>query len=389
MTAASPVPAADLASIVAVGDMMFDTRLRPPRVFFHKPEIATCKPDFESLFAVPFVNGEESRRWLARRGISTFGIDLTSHAYQSKPLDVPEAEPGYPFRAVLPELRAADLVFGNLECPLSTRGRPMSNDQCYCASPDFGAALADASFRVVSFANNHCMDYGDAAFLDTLDVLEENGIAVVGAGRTLRAARRPAIFDLRGVRVAFLGYTMVGPERAFAVDGECGAVPLNPLLVAQDITSIRLDVDLVILSVHWGGEMVARPQTRLVDFAHELIDAGADAILGHHPHVPGSVEIYRGRPIVYSLGNFCFGHDHGYWADNMIVKLTVDASGVHSLELTPIGGGDGGRYQPYVLRNGASGDFRRHLALLSEPFGARVEAGGEGRCVIDVTRARS
>ena len=369
-------------SIIAVGDMMFDARLRPPRIFFHKPEVATCVPEFSSYFYVPYVNSDESRQWVARRGLSTHGIDMTSHACQSTPLNLAEADVGDPFRGVASELLDADLVFGNLECPLSNRGRPMSNDKCYCASPVFASAMAAASFRVVSFANNHCMDYGDLAFLDTLDALQQNGIAVVGAGTSLRHARRPAVFDLHGVRIAFLGYTMVGPERAFAVDGESGAVPLNPLFAAQDIASIRLDVDVVVLSVHWGDEMMARPSPRLVEFAHQLIDVGADVILGHHAHVPGSIEIYRGRPILYSLGNFCFGHDHGYWADNMMAKLIVDAEGTRSVELIPIGGSDRGRYQPFVLGNGSAGPFRDQLARISEPFGTRIDVRDDGRCVV-------
>jgi poly-gamma-glutamate capsule biosynthesis protein CapA/YwtB (metallophosphatase superfamily) len=369
-------------SIVAVGDMMFDTRLRAPRLFFHKPEMTTCVPEFSPLFAMPFVNSEESRRWLARRGVSTTGIELTSHAAQSTPLDVSDSDAGHPFQAVSDHLRRADLVFGNLECPLSARGRPMSNDKCYCASPEFGAALAEASFRVVSFANNHCMDYGETAFLDTLDLLRDNGIAVVGAGSSLQRARQAAVFDVDGLRIAFLGYSMVGPDRAFAVDGESGAVPLNPLVAGQDIERIRLDVDLLILSIHWGDEIVARPSPRLVDIAHELIAAGADVILGHHPHVPGSVEIYRGKPILYSLGNFCFGHDHHYWSDNMMARLTADAEGLRALELIPIAGGDGGRYRPRLLSNGAAAAFCDQLGQLSAPFRTRIDVSADGLGVV-------
>jgi poly-gamma-glutamate capsule biosynthesis protein CapA/YwtB (metallophosphatase superfamily) len=373
------------ASILAVGDMMFDTRLRGPRVFYHKPEIATCVPDLESLFSVPYVNCAESRQWLVRRGFSTHGIDLTAHASQSTPLAALDAAADYPFRAIAGELRSADIVFGNLECPLSSRGRPMANDQCYCAPPEFAASLAAAPFHVVSFANNHCMDYGDAAFLDTLDVLGRHGVAVIGAGPSLSQARKPALFDVGGVRIAFLGYTMVGAERTFAIDGECGAVPLNTFVAAQDITAVRLDVDIVVLSVHWGAEMVAAPSPRLVEFAHQLVDAGADVIIGHHPHVPGSIEVYRGRPILYSLGNFCFGHDHGYWGDNMMVRLIVEAGGVRSIEVIPLAGGPAARYQPAVLTNGSLARFRDQIGVLSALFGTPLEWRSDGRGSVRVS----
>lgn len=366
-------------SLLAVGDMMFDTRLHQPRVFFLTPEIATCAPGTSSAFSVPFVNSEESRRWLTRRGHATFGIELTSHAAESVGLTDVDPDPAYPFRAIRNELQNADIVFGNLECPLADRGRPLTNDQCYRASPVFAESLAAASFGVVSFANDHCMDYGEVAFLDTLDALHRNGIATVGAGASLDAARRPAVIEQNGVRVAFLGYTMVGPDLGFAVGGECGAAPLNTLVVAQDIRRIRLDVDHVVLSVHWGTAGCGRPDARLVDLAHQLVDAGADVILGHHPHVPGSIEIHRGRPIFYSLGSFCVGHDRASWDQNMMARLALNADGVSDIEIVALAGGARSRYQPHVLANGSAAPFHRLIDRLCRPFGTSVEPSGEGR----------
>lgn len=367
--------------ITAVGDLMFDRRLQPPRIFFHYPDVSTCGPFFEGHVRFPFPNTHESLHWLSALDRHVHGVHQTAHAAQSIGLELPEdAEQfDYPFRAIVDELKQSDLVFGNLECPLSTRGRRMSNDQAFAAAPGFARSMAEAGFRVVSFANNHCFDYGEIAFFDTLDVLREHGITVVGAGASLQEARRPAITDVGGVRIAFLAYSMIGPDWIYATNGECGVAPLNPMTVGEDIVRVRADVDLVVLSVHWGVEGRATPWPRLVEIAHDFMDSGVDVILGHHPHVPGSIEIYNGRPIFYSLGNFIFGHDHSSWADDMIVKLHVGGRRLSRVEVLPVRG----RYQPAVVDGDDAEPLRRHLAAVSRPFGTTFSVS-PGSCTIDL-----
>jgi len=344
---------------------MFDRRLVPPRTFYHFPDVAACGP-FEGQIRYPFVNSRESVEWLACLERNVEGVHLTSHAGQSIGLQLPlEAEAAdYPLEFIAPVLRQSDIVFGNLECPLSLNGRRHSNDASYAAQPVFASAMARAGFQVVSFANNHCFDRGEAGFLDTLDVLAESGIAVTGAGRSLDAARAAALFSVNGVSVGFLAYSLVGPDWIYATADESGVAPLNPLVAGQDIARIRDQVDMVVVSVHWGVEGRSAPWLRQIELAHLLVDSGADILVGHHSHVPGSVEVYRGRPIVYSLGNFIFGHDHSTWGDNMIVRFHVEGKRCRKVEILPIRG----RYQPAVLSDSAAIGFHTQMNDISRMF---------------------
>ena len=361
---------------------MLDRRLQPPRVFYYLPDVAACLPGFSTHFRLPFVNNQGSRQWLQGRKIPGHGIDLTSHRTRSRELDSIDDDDGadLPFRNIKEELSRSSLVFGNLECPLSERGRRMSNDCCYSASPRFAAGLKDAGFRVLSLANNHSLDFGETAFRDTLVALGEQGIAVVGAGPSLEQARQPAVFESDTTRIAFLGYNMIGPDWLYAGDSEWGVVPLNPLLVSEDIARIREEVDLVLVSVHWGEELKAFPWPRQIELARYLVECGADAVLGHHPHVAGAIEIYRGRPIFYSLGNFCFGHGHTEWEHNMIARLGIESREIRWIEVTGIDG----CYQPAVIGGEASQLFHEKVKQLSEQFGTPFDYR-DGRSFIEVS----
>jgi poly-gamma-glutamate capsule biosynthesis protein CapA/YwtB (metallophosphatase superfamily) len=363
-------------TITAVGDMMFDRRLTPPRVFYHYPDVSSVGGAFEGHIRFPFMNTRKSVEWLAALDRHVDGVHATSHLADSIALDLPpDAEdPDYPFSRVAGAFQSSDIVFGNLECPLVSGGRRMMNDACYSASPAFAGAMAKAGVRVVSLANNHRFDYGEPGFLATMDALRANEIAVVGAGPSLEEARAPALFAIRGITIAFLAYSMIGPDWIFATDGESGIAPLNPMIVGEDIRRARAETDIIVLSLHWGIEGRATPWPRLVDLAHDFIDCGADVILGHHSHVPGSVEIYHRRPIFYSLGNFSFGHDHRVWGTDMIVNLHCDRDGVKQVELLPIRG----RYQPAVVEGELAVRFHRYLSAVSRQFGTAPVFGGPG-----------
>jgi poly-gamma-glutamate synthesis protein (capsule biosynthesis protein) len=376
-------------TVTAVGDIMFDRMVRPPRVLFYMPEAAASIPRYNPALPLPFLNTEESIEWLHRRGVSTEGVDKTSHASESILLDFPPdaLDPAYPFRGVRSVLSQSDLVFGNLECPLSARGRPVRNDLCYRASPDFARALADANFKVLSFANNHCMDYGEVAFLDTLAELRRNGIQPVGAGEDYHEACRPSLFDVRGVRVAFVAFNLYGPDSTFALPDESGVVPLNGLTIERVVGGLRGRVDFIFASMHWGHEGVGTPSTDMIKLAHQLVDAGADVILGHHQHIPGSIEVYRSKPIIYSLGNFIFGHSHNHWTDNMIVNFALSEGRVKRVELLPVGSRGMEQYQPTILSGERAEYLVTFVAVHSELFGTPIAFNG-GRGVIELEGLR-
>jgi hypothetical protein len=231
---------------------------------------------------------------------------------------------------VRPTLAGADLRFANCERQYSVRGKASDASPHGCQPPEMAQIFTDCGFDAVTIANNHMYDFGPEALLDTRALLLEKGIAVTGAGRDLDEAREPAIVERKGIRVGFLGYCSVIPEGGEAGAGKAGIAPLRALAsyegrgphatprvitrpdeddlraVLDDIAALRRRADVVIVAFHWGVIWVPRV---IADYqvitAHACIDAGADMILGHHAHVPKAIEVYRGKAIFYSLGNFC------------------------------------------------------------------------------------
>ena len=352
----------DTVTIAAVGDMMFDTRPQTPRIFYHYPDFSSCTAGFEGHFRIPFPCTADNQEWLESLQRPTYGIAATAHGPTCR-YDSAERDVDYPFQAVRSELDAADMVFGNLECPLSQRGRRSANDISYRASPEYAGALARAGFRVVSLANNHAFDYGEVALADTLEALRASGIQPVGAGTSLTDARKPAVVTVEGIRIGFLAYCMVGSDVIYATAGESGVAPANPRMIAEDAASLRSVADIVVVSIHWGIELRSLPWPRMVEFARDMIDCGADAVLGHHSHVAGSVEIYRNRPILYSLGNFSFGHQHENWSCGMLARLSVSERGIEFVRMSPLTPA----LQPAFANSHIAASFHDHLRKVSDP----------------------
>jgi poly-gamma-glutamate synthesis protein (capsule biosynthesis protein) len=228
---------------------------------------------------------------------------------------------GYPFLQIIAELRGADLTVGNLEGPLTSATVPTAGKRpqdirarrqfIFRAPTACAEGLADAGFDVVSVANNHAMDYRAAGLEETLRALAACGVAAVGAGRDLATARAPAILRRKGSRVAFLAYSAVIPPLAGAgakTPGVSGArawrrVPFTRQ-VALDIAKAKRRADFVIVLVHWGIERRVAPTSEQRRLGRAMVDAGAAAVIGHHPHVLQGIERRDGGIIAYSLGNF-------------------------------------------------------------------------------------
>lgn len=213
----------------------------------------------------------------------------------------------------LADLRSLDGVCVNLECCLSTRGTPWQRTRRafhFRADPDWAVpALREANVSVAALANNHVLDYEEPALLDTLDALEEGGIAYAGAGRDAAEAFRPATASAGDCTVGVLSLTDNTPEYAASEDGPGTAhVEMDPEN-AETRAAVRgaldaLDADLVVASLHWGPNMREHPPDRFREFAHWLVDEGVDVVHGHSAHVFQGVEDYRGRPVVYDAGDF-------------------------------------------------------------------------------------
>ena len=242
-------------------------------------------------------------------------------------------------------LRNADLTIGNLECVISSKGKAQDKPYTFRA-PQRALPLLKKYFSAVSLANNHSGDFGKTAFADMLSLLGKNEIAYFGGGHQLREAHQPFIRDIKGKRIAILGYDGFFPRSFEALDNSPGNAWLDEDYVVNGIRNAKekLGADVVIVYPHWGWEYQKLASMRQQQMAHLMIDSGADAVIGEHPHVTQNIEIYKDKPIFYSLGNFVFDgftdeHTRTGWGlrlilstdgklDWKIIEARIDRSGV-------------------------------------------------------------
>ena len=271
--------------------------------------------------------------------------------------------PAEPFRKILGELHAADVMFGNLECCLHLpASRHSDANEGFFADPVVGGeALKLACIHAVGIANN--VNYGATSIAASIARLDEVGILHTGAGPNLTAARAPAVVERNGLRVGVLqrssvywptdhearddapGIAVLHGHTAYHVPmgrTHAGIPPANrpgvaPAIITwadaaylaefgQDITALRPQVDILVASCHWG--LAAEPLRYMTEIGHAAIDAGADVVMGHGPHYSLPVELYKGRPIYYGLGNLCFkaghgGRAHANWI-GMLAEVTFE-----------------------------------------------------------------
>jgi poly-gamma-glutamate synthesis protein (capsule biosynthesis protein) len=290
----------------------------------------------------------------------------------------------YPFREVEETLRAADLAYCNLECPISDQGSDLHHLYSFRADPRALEGLKQAGFSVVSQANNHVYDWGPAAVRDSLERLHSAGIRTVGAGQNGLEAHYPTFVEVGGpppvgsdslplaeqgsgppfdrltvrlrspslskvegravskverrggLKVGFLAYVDIDPKEATAGVARPGVAWLEPERALADIRFARPLVDLLIVCPHWGVEYALRPTPEQVKLAHAMIDAGADLIVGSHPHVVQPLEQYRGRWVAYSLGNFVFDQKNPATHHGLLLKVTVRSKQIAEVIPVPI-----------------------------------------------------
>lgn len=236
-------------------------------------------------------------------------------------------DPLAPFAA---RLRDADFTIGNLECPIATGGQALANKIYTFRAHPRVLPLLKGRFDALAVANNHSGDYGRVAFVETLEHLERAGIPYVGGGRDLTAAHAPLWVERGGLRIAILAYNEFKPRSFEAGPDWPGVAWSEDSRVIAEIRAARAaGADLVIPFMHWGWEREAAPGERQRQLARAMIDAGADVVVGGHPHVTQGAEYYRGRLIVYSLGNFVFdGFAEPEAKRGWLLRLTLDRSGL-------------------------------------------------------------
>lgn len=243
---------------------------------------------------------------------------------------------------LLPEFEQADLSIVNLECPLIREESPIQK-----IGPNLGApiecvkGLKAMGIDVVGLANNHVMDHGPQGLRTTIQTLEQEGIAHVGAGENLAAARKILVRQIGAVRIGVLA--VAEHEFGIAERTEPGVNPLDIIDVVRNIRDHRDTFDFLIVLLHGGNEHYPYPRPSLLDTCRFLVEQGANAVICQHSHCAGCMETYRGAPIVYGQGNLLFDllSEHRTWHEGMLVSLDLDATGHSQIRLVPFKQSDG------------------------------------------------
>lgn len=278
----------------------------------------------------------------------------------------------YPVAKVREHLSAADLTFANLESPLGVKGKPLPGKQIWFrAAPEAIELLKATGVDGVAIANNHILDYDTENFLETLEILEQAGIGYVGGGRNIAEARKPLILEAKGVKVAFLAYSQFAdlffdwnyPRSFNATEKIPGVARIQDDWLAEDIKAARNQADIVAIAFHWGDEFQNYPNPEQKRLAHLSIDLGADLVLGYHPHAIQGFELYKGKFIAYSTGNFIMDRqDTDLARESMILDFQLTPDGVRSAAVHPVWIN---AEQPYIMTGPAGESLLQKMRTLS------------------------
>lgn len=253
---------------------------------------------------------------------------------------------GLAFSKVSDYLKQGDVTFANLESPITASTHSLDKKRKIVLKGDPGSveALTGAGIDVVSLANNHMMDYYEKGLFDTVDILDKNNILHMGSGKNIDDARKPAIIEKNGIKIGFLAYSDMA-ELVFAGDpylkysaekDKSGVLPRKYETIKEDVDKLRGQVDILAVSLHWGVEESFTIPPEQVEFAHKLIDDGVDVILGHHPHQFQGIEMYKGKPIIYSMGNFLFDQNDTENMESFIMDLRYKGNRLESCTAIPV-----------------------------------------------------
>lgn len=339
-----------------------------------------------------------------------------------------EKAPSKSLSDALRVIQRSDVGFGNLEAPFTRTGEPAQKWAVLKQEPNLATEYVRMGFKVVNIANNHMLDYGVEGLLSTLERLDAAGIRRVGGGKTISESLDYALIEEKGVTMAFLGCASTLPGDSVAGRRKPGLAPIRvrttyhfdpemekegpggpPVIftqaVGEDLRAVKRrirkakgEADYVVVAAHWGMAY----QDYLMDYQREvgrdLVTAGADLVVGHHPHRLQAIERYKGGVILHSLGNFYFEMPkgkrrntrwvhwpprYGGWSqsnESMMVKTVVDGKGDASHELIPTVRVDGG--QPEIAGRNQAEKILRHVEFLSSEFGTKL-ALRDGRALID------
>jgi len=281
-----------------------------------------------------------------------------------------------PFRGTAGILRSADIATGNLECPLADRAEKVVKPFCFRARPASAAALTYAGLDVLNVANNHTMDCGRDGLLETLSTLKGRGLRWCGGCDDEAEAEAPTIVTVRGIRVGFLGFCEFIPEGVFLRADRPSIAFASEENVLRVVTAARRQCDVLVCEFHWGVEHTQWPTERQRRLARIAAGAGADLILGHHPHVLQGLEVIhshgRRTLVIYSLGNFVFDQGLGLnrpEVATVILECRLGKGGIRSAGFVPARIID---CSPRSAKGADGGAIATRLAELSAGGGVRI-----------------
>lgn len=266
----------------------------------------------------------------------------------------------------------ADISMVNLECPVSIRGVKEKDKQfTFRANPKHVSLLKDGGIDLVTLANNHALDYGQDALLDTFNHLKKEKIPYVGAGVNADHAYAPLYMDCNGNKVAILAASRVLPFGTwYAGKNKPGiASTYDPSVIRSEIAKARKTADIVAVYVHWGQERKDKPDRNQTRLAKLYVDCGADIVIGSHPHVLQGLEFYKGKIIAYSMGNFVFTDVR---KDTMMLTVTVEDKKIKEVKIIPC---EIQNYRPVIMK-----DLNKKKALMAKmrnlSFNTRIDSEG-------------
>ena len=265
--------------------------------------------------------------------------DISYSRSVQRAIDRNQGDYYYPFAKVKDFFKDKDIVFGNVETAITPGRKIKPMEMVFRSDKELAKVLQDIGFNIVSLANNHSYNFGEKGMLDTFQALTKNNIQYIGAGKDAQEAYQPVYIVKNGIKVAFLAYCDSGftPANYQAQNNRPGIAFMDTKKMIQAIKKAKKEADLTIVSMHSGIEYQAHPNKKQIKFAHQAIDAGADLVIGHHPHVIQNMEKYHDKYIIYSLGNFIFDQ---MWSSNtkrsLIMEITLNSQDVQKISVQPV-----------------------------------------------------
>lgn len=288
----------------------------------------------------------------------------------------------YPWGNMLPLIRSTDITIINLETTLTNSNKIVDKTFNFKASPDKIKTLTEANITAVNLANNHILDFSEEGLIETIRMLETANIKYTGAGMNDWEAARPIILTCRNRKIGMLGFTDNEP-RWRATPSQSGVNFINIFNHADQeraltsIQELKKEVDIAIISIHWGPNMKEKPDNAFVEFAHQMISHGADIIHGHSAHIFQGIEIFKNKLILYDTGDFVDDYVVDRFLRNdlsFFYMVKIDKNEIYRLQLIPA------RISNYRVNYALGSDSRwciERIQELSRDFGTQVSSTGE------------